>query len=639
MKVQEITEASMSITPALRRPQPETALAPAPAVSGARVLLPLALASGGLLWLCYFPVAWGWLAWVALVPLLLLVRSQARARVIYLSAFVGGLVFYWPVLQWLRVADPRMYWTWAILATYCAAYFPAVIFAVRFLERRTRLPLTITLPVVWTALEFLRCHLGSGFSWYLIGHSQHDWLPIIQIADLTGAYGVSVLVVAVNAVLLEVCWGRTAVRRLLGQGDELPRESRIALAVQACVILLLIAGTIGYGVARMRQAEFTAGPRIALVQGDVPQQIRNDGSRGRELAFTYESLSNLAIMYQPDLIVWPETSYPGEYAELAPGADLARQPERRQHRLRWSRAFTRDAHQLWPTNLLVGINSVVYTVDGKEQRHNSALLIDERGDMIGRYDKIHRVPFGEYVPLRESLPLMKRLAPYDYEYWVEEGREHTRFPLHARGERPCTFGVVICYEDTVPDVTRPYGGGAEAMTDFVVNISNDGWFDGTSEHEEHLAICRFRAVECRRSVVRAVNMGVSAVIDGNGRVLSPCEIAHPEHAALFAGAPLAASVGSLPWPALAINRDEKHRPHVWAIPAVPARQEGLPPSQWKEFKKTAGVLLATVPMDGRSSFYARHGDWLPWTCWILLGAAIVFAALRPRIGLATPGRG
>src|SRR5262245_9010499 len=110
-------------------------------------LLP-ALFSAGLLWLCFFPVAWGWLAFVALVPLLCLVRAEGRARNIYWSAWAGGLVFFWPVLQWMRVADFRMYFTWAMLATYCALYFPAAVYLLRRLDRGTPLPLVITVPVV-----------------------------------------------------------------------------------------------------------------------------------------------------------------------------------------------------------------------------------------------------------------------------------------------------------------------------------------------------------------------------------------------------------------------------------------------------------------------------------------------------------
>ncbi len=303
MSVQEIAEVRMSITPVLPQSQPDALVVPSPGVPGTRVLLPLALTTGGLLWLCYFPVACGWLAWFALVPLLVLIRSPARPRTVYLSAFLGGLVFYWPALQWMRVADPRMYYTWGFLATLCAAYFPLAIFIVRYLERRTPLPLVLTLPVVWTALEFFRCHFGTGFSWYLIGHTQHDWLPIIQIADITGAYGVSFLVVAVNAVLFEMCWRRAR---------------RGTLAIQAVVVVAAMAGTLVYGFVRLNQAAFTAGPRVALIQGSVDQQIRNQANVIFQVTHIYPSLTNVAIMYRPDLIVWPETSCPGEFAVVPP---------------------------------------------------------------------------------------------------------------------------------------------------------------------------------------------------------------------------------------------------------------------------------------------------------------------------------
>ena len=131
-----------------------------------------------------------------------------------------------------------------------------------------------------------------------------------------------------------------------------------------------------------------------------------------------------------------------------------------------------------------------------------------------------------------------------------------------------------------------------------MNISNDGWFDGTSEHEEHLAICRFRAVECRRSVVRAVNMGVSAVIDGNGRVLRPELVRCDGDNCIWQVA------GDHPGP--------------------------LPVSDWSQFKKVAGVLIATVPIDSRSSLYARWGDWLPIGCWIVVGAGVAIGLLWPK---------
>jgi apolipoprotein N-acyltransferase len=221
------------------------------------------------------------------------------------------------------------------------------------------------------------------------------------------------------------------------------------------------------------------------------------------------------------------------------------------------------------------------------------------GGSGGRYDKIHRVLFGEYVPLRDWLPWMDWFAPYDYDYSVSPGEHLTRFPVSAAAAaRPYRFGVIICFEDTDPYLARQYvrSKGGEPAVDFLLNISNDGWFDGTSEHEEHLAICRFRAVECRRAVARAVNMGVSAVIDGSGRVLEPASVQH---------------LGGV---------------QLWE--AGGGRLVAFPGPRWARYKKVSALLTAVIPIDRRTSLYAAWGDWLPWGCWLVLGLGLLRAWAR-----------
>src|SRR5262249_27057582 len=145
-----------------------------------------------------------------------------------------------------------------------------------------------------------------------------------------------------------------------------------------------------------------------------------------------------------------------------------------------------------------------------------------------RYDKRHPVPLGEYVPLRHVFPWMNKLSPYNFDYSIEEGQRSTRFPLTVAGRR-YTFGVLICSETTDPVLGRAYGGGdGQPPAAFLLEMSNDAWFEGTTQPEEHLAVTRFRAVECRRSLARAVNHGVPAVIDSNGRVLRPRPVPLPE---------------------------------------------------------------------------------------------------------------
>jgi apolipoprotein N-acyltransferase len=602
-----MTTASLPDTKTSARPVPKDSVL-STQYSVRRCLLP-ALATGGLLWMCHFPLAWGWLGWVALVPLLCLVRSSARRRVVYLSAWAGGLLFFVPALQWMRVADPAMYATWIALAVYCSLFLPAGVWLVRRLDRGTRLPLVLTVPLVWCALEFFRGSLDlfcwnfrGGFAWYLLGHTQHAFLPVVQVADLGGVYAVTFVVAAVNALVFEWLFALPGFRRLLGL-KEGRQPSRAALVLQTAAVLLLLAGDLGYGYWRLGQDTFAPGPRVSLVQGSVPQSIRNETSGGSqdaglEMLKHYDVLSRLAAVQhpRPDLVVWPETCSPDTWYEVDPALPADQVPPEWDKLLAASRELAHDASQLWPTNVLLGLDTQYLGADGKPRRYNSSVLILEDARPAGRYAKIHLVPFGEYLPFR-WLPGMKWLSPYDFDYSVTPGDKQTRFTLGRY-----RFGMVICYEDSDPYLARHYARpeGGEPPVDFLVNTSNDGWFDGTSEHEEHLVVARFRAIECRRPLLRAVNMGISAVIDGNGRVLEP----------------------RTKW--------EEYRGKkipMWDVPGD-GRAAALPLSRWHEFKKAYGVLTAVVPLDGRFSLYAAWGDWLPWTCWAVLGVGLVWAGLR-----------
>lgn len=594
-------------------------------------LLP-ALATGGLLWLGHFPMAWSWFAWFALVPLLCLVRSPARPRRIYLCAWLGGVAFFFPALQWMRVADERMLYTWLALALYCSLYFPLWLAFLRRLDRWTPLPLVITAPVVWTALDYLRGILLTGFPWYYLGHTQHDHLAIIQMADLAGVYAVTFVIVAVNALLFELLYRWDGFRRFFALPSEPALPARSRLSFQAIGVALLLVSTLGYGIWRLGQNEFEPGPRIALVQGNLEQGVRNQlsspnpGRSGEFIRDHYFGLNALAAAQQPkpDLIVWPETSYPYEWTEFA--STFPAEYVKREYREIGPNGedLTLLDRSAWQVQVLPKVNAELvneirkhgipsllglntWTAEGIEEtdkglrekgkRFNAGVFMLGDGQYVGRYDKIVRVPFGEYVPFREVMPWLSYFTPYDFDYSITAGERYTRFPLGKYH-----FGVVICYEDTISYLARQYvRTNGEPKVDFLLNISNDGWFNGTCEHEEHLAICRFRAIECRRSVVRAVNMGISAVIDGNGRVLAPNSVREAKQ--------------GMVWEIDDMGRGA-HRP--------------LQVSRWHEYKKVHGVLVANIPIDHRDSLYAQWGDWLPSGCWLFVGGGLVWGWLRRR---------
>jgi apolipoprotein N-acyltransferase len=627
----------MEPAPTAAHPALRATASPAPVPGHALTCLLPALATGTLLWICFHPLSWGWLGWVALVPLLCLVRSAGRPRLIYFSAWAAGSLFFWPVLQWMRVADPdfhRMYYTWAMLAFYCSLYFPAAVWLTRALDQRTGLPLVVTFPAVWVALEYLRSFLMTGFAWYLLGHTQHEFLAIIQVTDLGGAFAVSLLVAVVNALVFDLLYQFPGVRAFLHlkppaaetrtfgddwpeMGDFLLSSWRRGILIETFLAVVLVGAAYLYGTWRLDQDTLRPGPGVAMLQGNLDQRIRNHAADNQaeaaqrrktaqhEITEHYADLCKRVLETTPEveLFIWPETSYPLAWFEVS--RDLPAKNTPQFELFRDLEANTRQALREWAKQTgkaqLLGMNAGVLDPTGKVRNYNTALLLSDEGSVEARYDKMHRVPFGEYVPLRDWLPFMDRFAPYDYDYSIRQGESFTRFTVDQ-----FRFGVLICFEDTDPFLARRYALPEDdgPAVDFLVNISNDGWFDGTSEHEAHLAVSRFRAIECRRTLVRAVNMGISAMIDSNGRVLRPDQ----------------------PLP-------DNGRPRLWALPYAGRHGESLPQSDWAAYKQIAGVLVARVPIDDRFSPYALLGDWLAGLCWVVIGVGLVgvgvYRRLRP----------
>lgn len=624
------------------QPAPVPAAAPLKAGVGFNLLAASCL-SGGLLWACFQPLAWGaYLGWFALVPFLVLVRTQARPRFVYFCAWLTGLGLFLPALQWMRVADDLMFLAWFALAIYCALFFPAALFCMRRLER-WHVPLVVSAPACWIALEYVRCWALTGFPWYLLGHTQHDILPMIQIADLGGVFAVSAVVVAVNAFLFDVAWQFPEVRHAFAQPELEPRRYyaslelfnraffadwlfRRNLILEGAAVALLLLGVYAYGQVRLGQTKFQSGPTVCLLQSNLDQRLRDeiakpnpdmDGHNVQAVMRQFDDLVDRATFNHhpaPDLLIWPESSFPGQWTEMS--HDLLAQEEEPRGRkpahwrdYRDNEIALRDLfRQLVLRNHpqrgadatgiphLIGINGNNIGSDGKLRRYNTALFVNAHGEVDGRFDKIHRVPFGEFVPFKDWLPFMNVFSVYNYDFSIQQGDKYTRFEVDKRH-----FGVLICYEDTDPFMARRYVTASEdgPGVDFLVNISNDGWFDGSCEHEEHLAVSRFRAIECRRAMVRAVNMGVSALIDGNGRILRPT-----------------AAPGT--------------QPPVWVFKDELGRVPDFAPSDWHKMKKTMGILKAVVPIDDRFSLYVLAGDWLPLGCWAALLGGAAWAYWRRR---------
>ena len=561
------------------------------------------------------------LAFVGLVPWAVAVCRVQRPWLAHWGSFLLGWVFFLVNLKWLMPVTGLGFFA---LAFYLAIYWPLAAWAVRT-GRRAGISPVWSLPFIWVACELLRGWVMTGFPWLFLAHAFYEQVWFIQISDTVGAYGVTFIVALVNGVLVEwlLCWWRPTRAR--------PRLLNAVLGSAAAGLVLI--GNILYGQYRLGQGDFEDGPRIAVVQEDFPQWSREPYSEHQYVVFAkYLALGAEAARERPDLLVFPETAWGStqnidfveeelqapegvsaltwQYGKLCHSATSAfargDYAEVNQVIARFERALNASIRAGQPkyelprlpaeggpaVSLVVGSVSLEVLPEEAypgQRRFNSALVYDQNGEQRReRYDKIHLVPFGEVVPFRNARFLgldlhwlyrrLNELSPFSYggtiEYSLSPGERYTVFNLEV-GAETTRFGVPICYEDTVPYVPRRFvWQGGQRRVDFLVNISNDGWFLHSAELPQHLAICVFRAVENRVAIARAVNTGVSGFIDPSGRMYSLVE--------------------------------EEGRTYGAGL---------------------VGYRVARVKLDDRTSCYGRLGDWFAILCVLcasaLWGGAIV----------------
>ncbi len=437
------------------------------------------------------------LAWVALVPLLFAIEGKGPKDA-FLISYLAGALFFLGTIYWLiHVTLPGM----IIVVLYLALYFGLFGLIISYNSRLKAYSLLFFIPAAWVTAELIRSHLFGGFGWVLLAHSQSYNLPVIQIADVTGAYGVSFLVVMVNtAVYLTI--------KDIRSGDYSFTHVTIAL--------FLIFLSLGYGIFRVRNIFTGEILRVAVVQGNIPQVKKWDLGFREEILKKYEALTKEAAKEKDDLVIWPETSVPG-FLETEMGL------------MERMKALAEGIH----TPILVGAPAEGPVAEGVY--YNSAVLFSEDGRVIDRYDKMHLVPFGEYVPFKNVLSFVERFAPSPigdfkrgekptvFKFFIE--RESKGTNLRWKLLKKVSFSCLICFEDIFPEIARRFVNGGAL---FLVNITNDAWFGNTSAAFQHCQASVFRAVENRVNVVRAANTGFSCFIDQKGRIVAKVEFGSRE---------------------------------------------------------------------------------------------------------------
>ena len=518
-----------------------------------------------LLSVSFAPIDWWPAAYVALVPWAVAVIGAARSRWVVLCAYLAGVVF-WAL---------NLYWMWWItlvgytaLVFYLSLYWLAGGVVVRFLGR-IKLPMWIVLPVVWVAMDAVRERLISGFPWFFLAHSQWSRTMLIQIADVTGQHGVTFFVAMVNGVLVDILTGPLFVRNQAGRGAIAIRMViGLPAAGVACAAMLI------YGSWRINQQTRQDGPVIGIVQQAYPISLSGRTADSGEIFQTHLKACERFAGSQCDLVLWPETMIPTAVnsqilnldIEKLKNDDLRALVERFAGPQAWDaefsqqtlRSFLHDciygtagsdgvslmdyADQLARLSqrlgcpLLVGGSSLHYNPNpaypsDRWTVRNSALWFEGGRQATNMYSKVKLVPFGEYVPFKRSwLGLHKFLVWFvpSVMNQLDAGLQDTLFELHRPVGR---WGIVtpICYEGVFAERCRDLVTTDDRKADIIANMSNDGWFvyqprngtpRGSSEHAQHLVQYCFRAIETRSAVVRAVNTGISASIDSNGRIVA-----------------------------------------------------------------------------------------------------------------------
>ncbi len=504
-------------------------------------------------WLGTWPLAWiapVW--WVGLVR-----REKLPGRRPYLALWLAGFLFWLAALYWLCLPHWATSFGWLAVGFYDAFYLPVFIGLGRVAVHKCRVPAILAAPVVWTGLELARGHLLTGFTMASLGHTQYRWLQLIQISDLVGAYGVS----------FAVMFGASCLAQMI------PRQGWRPVLWPLVPLGAMLAAVLFYGEWRMAIPPPDGQMRIALIQGSIDIRLKSDKDMRPYIFSHYMDLSRAAVRtaaaegHKPDLVVWPETMFREPLVTFDPDAAVPEEwpyPEERflSDLKFWafeSRGAMAAVAAELDASLLLGVDTVHFGPD-RVQMFNSAAYVGRSGELLGRYDKIHLVMFGEYVPFARWFPWLQRLTPLPNS--LDAGRQPEAFEVG-----PLRIAPSICFETVLPHVIRRQVkllAGEDREPHVLVNLTNDGWFWGSSELDMHLVCGVFRAVECRKPLLIAANTGFSAWIDGDGRI----------------------------------------------------RARGP--------RRATGTILADVGPDPRRSLYLRCGDWFAGGC--LVGCLALAAA-------------
>jgi apolipoprotein N-acyltransferase len=464
------------------------------------------------------------LAWFGLVPLLLVVRGARPRRAFALGWFAAILyfaaVFYWiapTITTYTRITPPVAIAILVLLAAVVALFWGACCALLEWFAE-AGISRVLSLPAIWVVVEWLRTFFPAAFPWGFLGYSQFAALPVIQIADIAGVYGVTAVLAFSNAALAEF------------RSNGVSRHRTLAVVFAALLVAVPAYGFLR--LAQVRALEPDGSVKVGVVQANIAQDEKWHPGLAVQILDTYLTMSREAVAGGAEIVLWPEAAVPF-YLELDPNG----------------RRMVTDFVAETGVPMLVGSPGRADRDGNGVRSYNQAWLVEPDGRLEGPYDKIRLVPFGEYVPFGPLLSWVDKAVEgvgdfgFGRDFVVFEGPDLER----GGGETsPLRASALICYEGIFPALTRKFvAGGSELL----VNISNDAWYGRTAAPYQLLGMIATRAVENRVPLIRATNTGVSAVVDVDGSVRNETRLFEPavfvEEVALVRGSSLYALTGDL----------------------------------------------------------------------------------------------
>lgn len=455
-----------------------------------------AILSGVMLTASFPPGKLSFLAWFAIVPLL---KSLERGSpfLAFKLGFIAGTAHYLTLIYWITTVlghygNLNSLLTFSIFLLLCfyLALYPALFCSLTSCLKDSGIDLVL-MAGFWVSLEFVRAKLLTGFPWCLLGYTQYKHIGLIQIADLCGVYGLSFFIILLNGLIF----------RLFFKGSF---KNKAFPKWETLVTALIAGGIFGYGQyclsADKMKKQYHKNIKAATIQGNINQSVKWNPAYQTSTVATYQKLTRAVHDFSPDLIVWPETSMPFFFQNKG---ELTRKV--------FSLAKESGA------SLVFGCPAYKH-IGGTTRYFNRAYLITPDNKPPKYYDKVHLVPFGEYVPLKKFLFFVNRLVPAAGDF---KSGDRTVVLSH----RNLLIGISICFEAIFPEIAREQ---ARIGANILVNLTNDAWFGMTSAPYQHLSMAVFRAVENRRPMIRSANTGFSAFIGTQGQIIKQSTLFNKE---------------------------------------------------------------------------------------------------------------